>query len=158
MNVLLDFLTPTAVLGCGLVAGIFFAFSTFIMSALGRLPPSDGIAAMQTINVTVLNPFFFTAFFGTAAVCLALAVLPLTGWGGPHAGYSMAGVALYLLGTILVTIAFNVPLNERLAKVAPESTAGASLWADYLVRWNFWNHVRTAASLAAAAFFMVAMG
>ena len=157
MNVLLDLLTPAAVLGCGLVAGIFFAFSTFIMSALGRLPPNEGIAAMQAINITVLNPWFFTAFFGTAAACLALPVLALTGWDGAHAGYSLAGSALYLLGTILVTIAFNVPLNERLAKVAPESTDGATLWTHYLVRWAFWNHVRTAASLAAAASFMVAI-
>ena len=157
MNVLLDLLTPTAVLGCGLVAGIFFAFSTFIMSALGRLPANEGIAAMQAINITVLNPWFFTAFFGTAAACLVLGVLAVTGWEGAHAGYSIAGSALYLLGTILVTIAFNVPLNERLAKVAPESTDGAALWTHYLVRWNFWNHVRTAASLAAAASFMVAI-
>ncbi len=157
MSVLLDLLTPTAVLGCGLVAGIFFAFSTFIMSALGRLPPNEGIAAMQAINITVLNPWFFTAFFGTAAVCLVLGVLALTGWDGAHGGYSIGGSALYLLGTILVTIAFNVPLNERLAKVAPESTDGAALWTRYLVRWNFWNHVRTTASLAAAASFMAAI-
>ena len=157
MSVLLDLLAPTAVLGCGLVAGIFFAFSTFIMSALGRLPPNEGIAAMQAINITVLNPWFFTAFFGTAAICLALGALAITGWEGAHARYSMGGSALYLVGTILVTIAFNVPLNDRLAKVAPETTDGAALWTHYLVRWTFWNHVRTAASLAAAASFLVAI-
>ncbi len=43
-------------LGSALVAGVFFAFSTFVMKALGRLQPEQGIAAMQSINVTVLNP------------------------------------------------------------------------------------------------------
>jgi uncharacterized membrane protein len=157
MNVLVDFLTPAAVLGCGLVAGIFFAFSTFVMSALGRLPAKEGITAMQAINITVLNPWFFASFFGTAAVCLVLAVLALTGWNGAHAVYLIAGSALYLLGTLLVTIAFNVPLNNRLAKVDPKSAEGAAQWTHYLVRWNNWNHVRTAASLAAAAVYMVAL-
>ncbi len=157
MNVLADLLTSAAVLGCGLVAGIFFTFSTFVMRALGRLPAKEGIAAMQAINITVLNPWFLAAFFGTAAACLVLAVLALTGWNEALAAYVIGGSALYLLGTILVTIAFNVPLNERLAKVAPESTDGAALWTHYLVRWNFWNHVRTAASLAAAASFMAAI-
>jgi uncharacterized membrane protein len=157
MSVLAELLTPAAVLGCGLVAGIFFAFSTFLMNALGRLPPKEGIAAMQAINITVLNPWFFAAFFGTAAACLVLAVLALTGWNGARAVYLIAGSALYLLGTILVTIAFNVPLNDRLAKVDPESADGAALWTHYLVRWNSWNHVRTAAALAAAAAFLVSM-
>ncbi len=157
MNLLADLLTPAAVLGCGLVAGIFFAFSSFVMRALGRLPAKEGIAAMQAINITVLNPWFFAAFFGTAVACLVLAVLALTGWNGAHAAYLIAGSALYLLGTILVTIVFNVPLNDRLAKVDPESTDGTALWTHYLERWNRWNHVRTAASLAAAAAFMVAL-
>ncbi len=157
MNVLADLLTPAAVLGCGLVAGIFFAFSTFVMRALGRLPATEAIAAMQAINITVLNPWFFAAFFGTAAACLVLVVLALTGWNGAHAAYLIAGSALYLLGTILVTIAFNVPLNDRLAKVDPESADGAALWTHYLERWNRWNHVRTAASLAAAAAYMMAL-
>ena len=33
-----------AAIGCGLVAGIFFAFSSFVMAALGRLPSDHGIA------------------------------------------------------------------------------------------------------------------
>ena len=37
MKELLEILTLAAVLGSGLVAGIFFAFSTFVMRALGIL-------------------------------------------------------------------------------------------------------------------------
>ena len=123
MERLIFVLTFLSILGTGLVAGIFFAFSVFVMRALGRLPPAGGIAAMQSINVAVLNPVFFAAFFGTAVLSLALAVAALVGWSLP---YLLAGSLLYLVGTILVTIVFNVPLNNRLASVTPDSAEGAA--------------------------------
>jgi uncharacterized membrane protein len=61
-------------LGCGLNAGVFFAFSSFVMKALARLPPAQGIAAMNSINVAVITPVFMTALFGTSAACLLLYV------------------------------------------------------------------------------------
>ena len=64
-------------IGAALVAGIFYAFSTFVMQALGRLAPRDGIAAMQSINVTVINPLFFVAFFGTGGLCVATVAVSL---------------------------------------------------------------------------------
>ncbi len=42
-----------AALGCGLIAGVFFAFSSFVMNALARIQPTQGIAAMQSINITI---------------------------------------------------------------------------------------------------------
>ena len=146
-----------AALGTGLVAGIFFAFSTFVMKALYRLPPVQGIAAMQSINVVVINPWFMTVFFGTAAACIILVILSLLGWDRPGAGYMLLGGTLYLFGTILVTIAYNVPRNEALAAVDPASADGASLWADYAKSWTTWNHVRTVAALAATASLTVVL-
>jgi uncharacterized membrane protein len=84
-SVLIVALSVATALGSGLVAGFFFAFSICVMRALGRLPPEQGIAAMQSINVVVLNPWFFTAFFGTAAACVVLgiaAILNLARAGG----------------------------------------------------------------------------
>ena len=157
MKEFLDVLTFTAVLGSGLVAGTFFAFSTFVMRALGELPANQGIAAMQAINVTVINPWFFLAFFGTGAVCLPVAFLAFGSAAGTHRAYLLAGCALYLLGCLFVTIAFNVPLNDRLASAEPDSSGPEALWAHYLSRWTLWNHVRTAASLAAAGLFAMAL-
>jgi uncharacterized membrane protein len=145
-------------LGCGLIAGVFFAFSTFVMSALARLQPASGIAAMQAINITVINPLFMTAFLGTAAACIFLAISSLSKWHQPGAVYLLFGSLLYLVGTVLVTIIFNVPLNDALATVKPDSPDGASLWTNYLTNWTFWNHVRTAAALAAAALLTIALG
>ncbi|MGH2412702.1 MAG: DUF1772 domain-containing protein [Microcystaceae cyanobacterium] len=140
-----------AALGCGLVAGVFFAFSTFVMSALARLQPPQGIAAMQSLNITAINPLFMTAIFGTAVACIFLAISSLLKWHQPGAAYLLIGSLLYLVGTIGVTSAFNVPLNDALAVVKPDSTEGANLWASYLTNWTIWNHVRTIAALAAAA-------
>jgi uncharacterized membrane protein len=151
-------LTLFSALGCGLVAGVFFAFSTFVMSALARLQPAQGIAAMQSINITVINPWFMTAFLGTAAACLFLAVSALLKWNQPGAAYLLIGSLLYLVGTLGVTMVFNVPLNDALANVKPDSVDGANLWASYLTNWTFWNHIRTIAALAASALFTVALG
>lgn len=146
-----------AALGCGLIAGVFFAFSTFVMSALARLQPAQGIAAMQLINITVINPLFMTAFLGTAAACIYLTISSLFKWYQPGAPYLLIGSLLYLIGTFGVTIVFNVPLNDALAIAKPDSTEGASLWANYLTNWTMWNHIRTIAALAAAASFTIAL-
>ncbi|MBI4782900.1 MAG: DUF1772 domain-containing protein [Oscillatoriophycideae cyanobacterium NC_groundwater_1537_Pr4_S-0.65um_50_18] len=146
-----------AVIGCGLVAGVFFAFSTFVMKALAQQPPAQGIATMQSINITVINPWFMTAFLGTGAACLFLAVASGLKWHQPGAAYLIVGSLLYLVGTVLVTIALNVPLNDALAIVKPDSPEGANLWATYLVNWTFWNHVRTVAAVAATALLTLAI-
>lgn len=154
---LLPALTLIAALGCGLVAGVFFAFSTFVMPALARLPPAQGIAAMQSINVKAINPLFMGALFGTAAGCAWLGVIALQSWHEPGAVYLLAGSLLYLAGTVGVTIGLNVPLNNALAAVRTDSVEGAKLWRQYLSRWTAWNHLRTVAALAAAAAFTIAL-
>ncbi len=143
-------------LGSALVAGVFFAFSTFVMKALGRLQPEQGIAAMQSINVTVLNPWFFTVFFGTGAGCIFLAIFALLNWSGPVAIHLAVGSMLYIVGSIVVTMVLNVPLNNALARADANHPDSVSLWRHYLHRWTFWNHVRTAGSLAAATLLVLA--
>ena len=157
LNELRLVLVFSAALGCGLVAGVFFAFSAFVMRAFARLPPGEGIAAMQSVNVAVLNPLFLTVFVGTAVVSLLAVISAFLRWNEPGAGYLLTGGLLYLIGTFLVTAAFNVPRNEALAAVAPADPASASLWASYLSSWTAWNHVRTAAALAAAVSFTFAL-
>jgi len=142
--------------GAGLVAGIFFAFSSFVMRALARLPPGQGIAAMQSINITVINPVFMTAFLGTAVACAVLVVVSLLDWYRPGSGFLLTGGLLYLVGTILVTMVFNVPRNEALARVDATNVEAAGLWIGYVSGWTLWNHVRTAAALVAAVVLTIA--
>ena len=149
--------TLFAALGSGLIAGVFFAFSAFMMKALARLSPAEGIAAMQSINVAVINPWFLAAFFGTAATCVILTVSTLFQWHRPGAGCLLVGSLLYLFGTMLVTIAFNVPKNEALATVDPRSAEAGSVWNAYVTNWTNWNHVRTVAAFGAAASLTISL-
>jgi uncharacterized membrane protein len=132
------------------MGGVFFAFSAFIMKALARLPAAQGIAAMQSINVVAVTPPFMVALFGTALACLALAVVALFKLREAGAVFLLVGSLLYLVGTILVTLVFNVPRNNALAAVTPESAEGAILWTRYVSGWTAWNTVRAVASIAAA--------
>jgi uncharacterized membrane protein len=150
-------LTFLSALGAGLMAGLFFAFSAFVMTALGRIAPAAGISAMQSINVTILNPVFFTVFFGTVATSLPLAVAAFFKWAEPGAAVLLAGGLLYILCSLVVTIVFNVPLNDGLAAVASDSAEGASRWTRYRAVWTPWNHVRTVGCLAASAAFIAAL-
>jgi uncharacterized membrane protein len=154
---LLFALTLVAALGCGLMAGLFFAFSVSVMKALARLPSAEGIAAMQSINVAIINPVFLAAFFGTAAACVIVMIAALLRWHDPGAIYLLIGGTLYLVGTLLVTVAFNVPKNNALASVAPANAESTSVWTDYLSKWTAWNHVRAAAALAAATSLTIAL-
>ena len=142
--------------GCGLVAGAFFAFSTFVMRALARLPPEQGIAAMQSINIAVINPMFLGVFLGTGALCIATGLAAILRWDRPGSGCVLAGSALYLIGTLGVTMVCNVPLNNALARVEPSQADAPEVWAGYARRWTIWNHVRTLAALAAAVSYTVA--
>jgi uncharacterized membrane protein len=147
-------LTLVTALGAGLVAGAFFAFSTFVMAALGRVPDPEGIRAMQQINITVINPWFMGALFGTAVACLAVIVVALADWEGSYGPYLVIAAALYVVGCVGVTMAFNVPRNNELAGLEPGSGEAAGFWRRYLVEWTAWNSVRTVASLVALALFI----
>jgi uncharacterized membrane protein len=149
--------TLATALGGGLVAGVFFAFSTFVMPALRRLEPAQGVAAMQSINKLAVTPAFMTVLFGTAVACLGLVGWAAISWGERPTALVLAGGALYVLGTIGVTIVCNVPLNHRLARLPPQGTDTAGRWDEYVTKWTAWNHVRAAAALAAAATLTIAL-
>ncbi|QEU95085.1 DUF1772 domain-containing protein [Streptomyces kanamyceticus] len=144
-------------LACGLAAGVFCAFSTFVMKGLAGLPPAQGIAAMNRINVTAVTPAFMAVFLGATGLCAVLAVVTFVLWPDEGTVELLLGCALYLVGSFGVTIAANIPRNDALAKVDPESAEGAEYWRTYVSEWTAWNHVRGVASLAASASFILAL-
>jgi uncharacterized membrane protein len=139
------------ILGAATIGGVFFAFSTFVMRALARLPPAHGVAAMQSINVVVLRPAFLGPFVGTAVLQGVCGVLAVVGWRPVRSPLLLIGALLYVAGSFGVTIAGNVPRNERLKALPAESPAAREYWPIYLREWTWWNHVRTAAALLSAA-------
>lgn len=139
-----------ACIGAGTIGGVFFAFSTFVMQALAQLPPGQGIAAMQRINVVVLNPLFLGVFVGSAFLAVACVIVSFMPWSAPRSPLLLAAGLLYIVGSFYVTRAFNVPRNQELAQLNAESSEAAAYWPRYVHEWSSWNHVRTAASLASA--------
>ena len=127
------------------------------MQGLRRLPAEQGIAAMQSINLTAVTPVFMTALFGSAVLCVAVAIWSVADWNDTFGPYLLAGTALYLLGPVGLTMGYHVPRNNALAKLDPTAEEAATYWARYLAEWTRWNHVRVAAGLAAAAAFTVAL-
>lgn len=146
-----------AALSSGLLAGVYFAFSTFIMQAFARLPADRGIAAMQSINTTIVRSPFIALFLLTAALSVFIAVMAILYWRGGISLLMLTGAALYIVASFLSTMVFNVPLNDALDKVDGHTAEGAQLWSTYLSDWTHWNHVRTVASLLAACAFVRAL-
>ena len=143
-------------IACASMGGVFFAFSSFVMPGLERLPPAQGIAAMQSINITAVTPVFMSALFGTAVACLAVLAAAVADQGGAGSVYLISGSLAYLIGAIVVTMICNVPLNNAVAAADATSSEAAVVWATYLQRWTAWNHLRTLASLIAAGLLMMA--
>jgi uncharacterized membrane protein len=150
-------LTLVTAVACALVAGFFFAFSTTVMRSLGRLPAEQGIAAMQSINVVVINPLVMTALFGTALACVVLEVAAFVEWGEAYSVYLLLGGLLYIAGVVVLTMGYHVPRNDALDTVDPNGSDAASHWDRYVRTWTAWNHVRTIAPLASATLLTIAL-
>ncbi|MDM7923051.1 MAG: DUF1772 domain-containing protein [Pyrinomonadaceae bacterium] len=149
-------LTLFAILGTALISGTFFAFSTFVMPALGNRPAREAVAAMQEINIVVVRSLFIGVFLGTAAVSLAIGIIAAVKYDGLRSMVLMAGALCYVVGTFGVTIAFNVPRNNALAAVKADDARLETAWADYLKTWTRWNHVRTVFAALACVLFAAA--
>jgi uncharacterized membrane protein len=92
---------------------------------------------MNAINVDIVRSLFMPLFLGGTLAAAALAVMAILRWGEPGAMVMLAGGVLYVVGMFVVTMVFNVPLNDALAAADPSSPKAASLWARYLKDWTF---------------------
>ena len=157
MNAGLGLLAGAAAVGSATVGGVFYAFSTFVMPALRRLPAPQGVAAMQSINTAAVRTGLMAALFGTAAACAAVTVWAGLSWQPRRSVPLMAGSLLYLAGAVGVTSAHNVPLNNALARLDPTDPDTPRAWQDYLTSWTTGNHLRAITCLAGAALLTSAL-
>ena len=151
------YLVAATALGSALVGGVFYAFSAFVMAGLKRLPAADGMAAMQSINVTAVQPGLMIPFFGTMIASIAVAITAIADWNSTTSFWLLAGAASYVLGAFAMTAAYHVPRNNALAATRTEASNAGQVWARYLDEWTRGNHVRTLAALAAAALLGIAI-
>jgi uncharacterized membrane protein len=140
-----------ATLGAGLIAGTFFCFSCFVMPALAKLEPLPGLAAMQQINITVINPLFMAVLFGTAILYAVLGYVSFRSGLDTASICWLASAFLYVVGTLGITMLCNVPLNDRLADLASTSSGTAEIWTRYVIDWTKWNSMRGLTATAACA-------
>lgn len=155
MSDLFLYAVVATILGASLVTGVLLAFSLAVMRALLLLPPEAGMFAMQRINVLIVNPLFLLLFLGTGALALFVAVVAWIGRAEPGAWWLLAGSVAYLLGPLAMTIARNVPLNDRLAGRRPEQAAEE--WPRYVGAWLPWNHARSAVGVLSALLLLVGL-
>jgi uncharacterized membrane protein len=153
-------LTTIAAIGSAAVGGLFYAFSTFVMRGLDRTDPVDAITAMRGINAEAqANAPFLVFFLGSALLAVGVGVVAATRLGQPGSGYLLAG-AIFGVVAVIVTMAFNVPLNNHLDAVNPVGLSAADAareWQAYLSTWTAWNHVRSASGFVAAALLLVGL-
>ena len=142
-------LLAISAIGAGLMAGVYFAFSVFIMRSLDRLDAANAVDAMNSINDVILRSWFMPLFFGTSLLYLLLAVLALFDWNNPDSPLLLTAGLTYFLGMFLCTVIFNVPLNNRLTKATEGGIGKLQLWSHYYKYWTRWNHLRTVNSLIA---------
>ncbi len=142
--------------GAGVVGGVLFGFSTFVMSALDTLDPKESIRAMQAINVKAPNVWFMTAMFGTAAAAVAVGAIAASHLDRTGARWTIVGSVAYL-ASVAITAGYHVPKNDRLARLGPSVSDAARVWGDYSSSWTTGNHLRTALAVGAAACFTLAL-
>jgi uncharacterized membrane protein len=138
-----------ATLGVGLLAGTFFCFSSFIMPALAKLESTQGVAAMQKINVAVINPLFMTVLFGTAILFAIQAFFVCRSGIDSVSVLWLAAAILYVFVTIGITVFCNVPLNDQLASLTIHNASDSEFWHHYVEKWTLWNSLRGLAAAAA---------
>jgi uncharacterized membrane protein len=152
--------TTAAAVSLAAVGGVFYAFSTFVMKGLDRTEPAEAITAMHGLNAEAqANAPFLALFVGSALLAAGVGVAAALRLSTPGAPYVLAGAVLGLVAFV-VTMAFNVPLNNRIDAVDPSGLSTAEAlreWQGYLAPWTAWNHVRTVAPLAGSALLLVGL-
>ena len=148
-------LLQLSILAYALLAGVFLAFSDFIMRSLSRTGGAAGVAAMQSINREVFRWVFMALFLGMAPGSLVLAGYGAVDLAHPAGGPALLAGLVYLVGCFGVTVVFNVPMNNALDRMDASADATRAYWAGtYVPRWTFWNTVRAVACLVSAALLL----
>lgn len=153
---LLSGLTLVTALGAGLSAGVFLAFSSFVMAGLATTPEAVGARAMQGINRAAPSPVFMLVLFGTGALAIVITVIGFAR-ASPAAPLLLAAALAYLV-CLGLTIGYHVPRNDALALLDPDAGGTAALWREYLRDWTRLNHVRTLSAAVGCLLLIIAHG
>ncbi len=138
------------------MTGLLFAFSNFVMRALATLPDDKGMLVMQRVNETILNPVFLVLFLGTPILCVMIVIKSVLQPVSSGSLFLLMGALAYLIGPFAVTVLFNVPLNNKLAKAG--LSVANEVWPVYQKQWQRWNHVRTCIGVVSIILLAIGLG
>ncbi|RYE26114.1 MAG: DUF1772 domain-containing protein [Sphingobacteriales bacterium] len=146
-----DILLLLAIVATGLIAGLFYAYEVSVNIAFRQLSDAEYTKAMQAINIAIINPSFMLSFMGTAFL------LPIAAFVHRRSGQRrllllIAASLLYIVGTLGVTMMFNVPLNDQLAAFNLQTASAeqvSALRKTFAEPWNQWNTIRTTCNILA---------
>ena len=140
-----------ATMTMGLMAGVFALYANTIMPGLRRTDDRTFVGAFQSLDRAIVNPLFMAGFFGALVLTGLAAGLHLGADGRPVLPWVASAFVLYLAAAV-ITLAVNVPLNDRL-KAAGDPGRMADLTAARQrfneARWAAWNLIRTLTSTVA---------
>jgi len=145
-----------AIVGAGLITGLFFAFSNFVLRALSDLPVDKAMFAMQRINVKIINLMFMLFFLGTTVLCCIIVFTLVQSSSVFDNLYLLVGALGYLIGPFGITMLFNVPLNNLLART--DASSADKIWPMYKIKWQWWNHIRTYIGMVSVVFLVMGFG
>jgi uncharacterized membrane protein len=153
-------LTSITVIASAAAGGMMYVFSTFVMHGLNRTGPVEAIIAMRGMNAEAnASAPFLLAYLGAAVLAFVVGVIALVQLRRPGRRWVLVGAFFGILAAI-ITMAFNVPLNDHLDGVDPQGlSAGeaAREWLAYYQPWTAWNHVRTVTAFVAAALMLIGL-
>ncbi|MHA7270026.1 anthrone oxygenase family protein [Arthrobacter sp. HLT1-20] len=150
--------TIAAALGAGIAGGVYLAFPALVLPALRTLPAQTAVAAMQRINISAVRLPFMVVFFGGASASATIIISELVSGAIAEEGpVRMVGAGL-ALAAVGITIARNVPLNDQLALVLPDSPDNVDRWRSFDRNWSTANNVRAFAAIAASVTLAVSLG
>jgi uncharacterized membrane protein len=150
-----DFQTATliaATLTTGLSAGLYYGFACAVMPGLAQSADRTVVETMQRINTAIINGWFMLLFLGSLVLTAAAAALQFAGDAGTVQAWTVAALVLYST-VLVVTMRFNVPLNNRLVAggLPDAATELATLRTDFERPWVRWNLLRAVVNTAAFA-------
>ena len=99
---------------------------------------------------------FLAFFFGTPVFCILIAIKAVQHLDVSGSLFLLIGAFAYLIGPFGITMLFNVPLNNKLAKA--ETSLANEVWPEYQNRWQMWNHIRTYIGVASIAMLAAGLG
>jgi uncharacterized membrane protein len=142
----------------GIMAGVYFTFSVFVMKSLNELPALQAAQAMNKINDVIVNTLFLPVFFGSTLWYAGLIVWAFADWQSDGRSMLMVIAALiYIVGMFVVTAFGNVPMNNKLQYSAHSDIELIEYWQQYQHSWTQLNHLRTLSCITSCALLVIAL-